>query len=170
MTDSWATGTVVAEGDTSGAVSITDVGRVSPGEKMRQELMALAKHNKSFGDTATQMAHEVAAKMMANLDDLDAIFAASDKAGNGADDLIGKPLTLTGVDWVPSAERFKTPFGVFGAFHYQDNNGEESTFTTGAGNVVSAGRAFELGNHYPVRVTLAKRTTGEGEMIYFVRA
>jgi hypothetical protein len=141
----------------------------TPATRMRDELMAIAKNNASFGNSAVDMAEQVANTMLDNVNDIDAIFAASEKAGVNFESLVGQRLTLTGVDWAPSAERFKAPFGVFAIITATDKEGGELTFTTGAGNVVAAVRAFELGGHFPIEVTLAKRASGGGDLYYFTR-
>lgn len=156
------------DANTDQSVSVAqDIG--TPATRMRNELTAIAKNDAQFGNSATEMAEQAANLMLDNANDLDAIFAASERAGISFDDLVGQRVTLTGVRYAPSSERFKAPFGVFAIFDATDKDGGEITFTTGAGNVVSAGRAFELGGHYPVEVTLAKRQTGNGDLYYFTR-
>jgi hypothetical protein len=141
----------------------------TPATRMRDELTAIAKNDAQFGNSATEMAEQAANKMLDNADNLDAIFEASERAGISFEDLVGQRVTLTGVRYAPSSDRFKATFGVFAIFDATDKDGAEVTFTSGAGNIVSAGRAFELGNHYPVEVTLAKRQTGSGDLYYFTR-
>ena len=151
---------------TADVAVITDVSN-SPAARMTQELLAVARNNAQYSN-AGEMAAQAANKML-TADSLDAILAAGEKAGLGAKDIIGQTLTIHAVDWAESSDRFDAPFGVFGVVHSTDTQDGEVVWTTGAGNLVSALRAMELGGHFPVTLRVAKRTTGNGELYYFTR-
>lgn len=146
---------------------ITDISN-SPAARMASELLAIAQNNAQYSN-AGEMAAQAANKMLAAHDDLDAILAAGEKAGLSAKDVIGRPLTIQSVEWAVSADRFEAPFGVFGIVRTLDASDQEVTYTTGAGNLVSALRAMEIGGHLPVTLRIAKRTTGAGELFYFTK-
>lgn len=147
--------------------TVTDLGN-SPAEKMARDLVAVATNNGAFSN-AGEMAAQAANKMLKDTSDLDAILAAGEKASLSAKDVVGRELTIQSVDWALSSDRFEAPFGVFGIVHTLDASDEELVFTTGAGNLVSALRAMELGGHFPAKLRIAKRTTGNGELFYFTR-
>ena len=126
--------------------------------------VVLGARNLAQGEMAAQAAN----KMLA-ADSLDAILAAGEKAGLGAKDIIGQALTIHSVDWAESSDRFDAPFGVFAVVHSTDTQDADTVWTTGAGNLVSALRAMELGGHFPVTLRVAKRTTGNGELFYFTK-
>jgi len=155
------------EVDTSGTVhNVTDVGTKRPYERMTEELQGMARLSQSMGG-ADEMAAMSADKML-EATDLEGILAAGESGSLNSADMVGKRFDLTEIDWAPSAEQFKAPFGVMGWFHYVDRTtGEEGIFASGAGNIVAAGRAMEKANLLPVEnLTIKGRPTGNGTLYW----
>lgn len=149
--------------------SVSDVGTKRPYEKMAQELQGLAKLNASMGGSGEAAA--LAADAMLSATSVDDILAAGDAGGRSTEDMVGVRFDLVEIEWAPSAEQYKAPFGVMGWFKYVDHStGEEGVFSSGAGNIVAAGRAMEAGNHLPVKnLTIKGRATGGGTLYTFAR-